>query len=435
MHRGLIMVCAALPAAAVIVAVAGRGGAPGGEVATRSPDAVVTAYIAGYNARDGAAICRLLAPEVAAAVPQLFVVPGRRRGCADTFDAVIQQPSDRDTSEGEGYTFWSKATVLTRGAVRRDGATASIDLRLRHEKVADILTSESGCREPLTRNGPPPCRSPEDFPDRISLERRDGRWLVTGVGAIFYVATGQLVPPSALDAPLAPSAGQRSARLAAPPQACAQATGRMRRQIDRDPVAARIEPYLDIRSATVRRLPSGGACIAVTLAGRPALATEIGVNFAYAQDTPIALHPGMPAPRGVPRPRGGFPRCGVTTLLIDAEGRSDARVAAEFGLMDRTRVPRAAVGAAPGSRTIAFLVEPFADGGPRPSGAFRRLMVGAFADSRREAGPGRYASRRADTLPNRDGMLVADAAHGREHASTCAHNRPQVANRKLAPGP
>jgi hypothetical protein len=432
MRRGLIMVCAALLAAAVIVAVAGRGGAPGGEVATRSPDAVVTAYVAGYNARDGAAICRLLAPEVAAAVPRVFVVPGRRRGCADTFDVFIQKPSDRDTSEG--YTFWSKATVLTRGAVRRDGATASIDLRLRHEKVAD-MTSESGCREPLTPNGPPPCRSPEDLPDRISLERRDGRWLVTGVGAIFYVATGQLVPPSALDAPLAPSAGRRSARLAAPPPACAKAPGPVTRHIDRDPAAARIEPYLDIRSATVRRLPSGGACIAVTLAGRPALATEIGVNFAYAQDTPIALHPGGPAPRGIPRPRGGFPRCGVATLLIDAEGRADARVAAEFGLMDRTRVPRAAAGTAPGSKTIEFLVKPFADGGPRASGAFRRLMVGAFADSRREAGPGRYASRRVDTLPNRDGTLVADAAHRREHASTCAHNRPQVANRKLAPGP
>jgi hypothetical protein len=209
----------------------------------------VTAYIAGYNARDGAAICRLLAPEVAAAVPRLFVLPGRRRGCADTFDEAIQRPSDRKTSAGDGYTFWSKATVLTRGPARRDGATASIDLRLRHEKVADILTSESGCRAPLTHAGPPPCRSPQDLADRISLERREGRWLVTGVGAIFYVATGQLVSPLALDAPLAPSAARRLARLAPPPRACSQASGRVRRHLDRDPAGVRIEPYLDSAQA------------------------------------------------------------------------------------------------------------------------------------------------------------------------------------------
>jgi hypothetical protein len=143
----------------------------------------------------------------------------------------------------------------------------------------------------------------------------------------------------------------------------------------------------------------------------------------------------MPVPRGMPRPRGGFARCGVATMLIDGEGRADARMAAEFGLMDRTRVPLAAAGAAPRSRTIEFLVEPFADGRSRASGGFRRLMVGAFADSRRKAGPGRFASRRADALPDRDGMLIADAAGGPQHASHCARNRPQVANRKLAPGP
>jgi hypothetical protein len=37
MRRGLIAVCVALLAAAVVVAIAGRGVAPDGEVATRSP--------------------------------------------------------------------------------------------------------------------------------------------------------------------------------------------------------------------------------------------------------------------------------------------------------------------------------------------------------------------------------------------------------------
>ncbi|HEV7804588.1 MAG TPA: hypothetical protein VGO80_02105 [Solirubrobacteraceae bacterium] len=434
MRRGSIAVCAALAAAGVVAALAGRDGAPDRDTPTRSPDAAVTAYVAGYNARDGAAICGLLAPEVAAAVRRLLAVPGRARGCADALADAIQRPSDRDTSEGDGYTFWSKATVLARSAPRRDGITASVDLRLRHEKVADILTSESGCRSPLTRAGPPPCRSPEDLPDRISLERREGRWLVTGMGAIFYVAIGQAVPPSALDAPLAPSAAARSARLAPPPRPCSRAIGRVTRHADRDPAGSRIEPYLDIRAVAVRRLRSGAACIAVTLAAPPGRATEIGVNFAYVQDTPIALDPRMPAPRADPRSRGSFPRCGVSTLLIDGDGRPDARVAAEFGLMDRTRVPRAAAGAARGSKTIEFLVEPL-DGRAGGTRGLRRLSVGAFADSRRDAGPGRYASRRADTLPNRDGVLVADAAGGREHASTCALNRPQVGNRELVPIP
>lgn len=434
MRRGLIAVCAALPAAGLIAALASRDSAPDRDAPTGSPDAAVTAYVAGYNARDGAAICRLLAPEVVAAVRRLLAVAGRERGCADALADAIQRPSDRDTSEGDGYTFWSKATVLARGAARREGATASVDLRLRHEKVADILTSESGCRSPLRPAGPPPCRSPEDLADRISLERRKGRWLVTGIGAIFYVATGQAVPPSALGAPLGPSAAARPARLAPAPRACSRATGRVTRHADRDPPGSPIEPYLDIRAVAVRRLGSGAACIAVTLAGRPRLATEIGVNFAYVQDTPIALDPRMPAPRAGPRSRGSFPRCGVATLLIDGDGRPDARVAAEFGLMDRTRVPRAAAGAARGAKTIEFLVEPL-DGRSRAARGLHRLSVGAFADSRRDAGPGRYASRRADTLPNRDRMLVTDAVGGREHASTCALNRPQVGNRELVPGP
>lgn len=365
-----------------------------------SPDAAVSAYVAAFNARDGEAICRLLAPEVAGTIgPALDerIRAARKRGCAQALDEGIDRPSDAEDPElsDETYSVWSRASVRSRDPARLDGDRARVDLRLRHQRVQNDPLND-------TRT-----RIAEEVEDRIWLQRLDGRWFIARVAGIFHEATGYAQGDWTLDGPLTAAAARRPSRLPPPPGACAGPARRIMRYSDRDRPGARIAPYLDIRAVSVRAMRSGGACVSVTLAAAPRPATKIGVVIEYRFNRPELIR----------YPTGRFLGCAQLSLRFDSAGRTHADLFRGQGEIAR--------GSAGGREsTIVFHF------GPARGGDQIRLRVGVLTDTHRGVAPDRAA--RIDTFPD-DSRFLRTIPGSRPLPSSCASERAGPSGPPLSP--
>lgn len=134
----------------------------------------VRAYVAALDARDGEAVCALLAPGSLAAVE----LPERRASCGASVAASIGYRDPR------GLPVWEGADVA-RARV--------IDLARSGDEATVIATV-------VTRFSDRPEASIED--DVIYLVRAGGRWLVAKPSSTLYRAVGIAdVPPSVLSPP------------------------------------------------------------------------------------------------------------------------------------------------------------------------------------------------------------------------------------------
>ncbi len=351
-----------------------------------SPEAAVAAYVAAFDARDGAGICRLLAPKVADTIgPALdeWTRTVRTRSCAAALDEDIVRPSDaaaREVGEDEGGEFWSRASIVSRGRARRDGDRASVRLRLRHRFLR--IDAFDSSRD----------RTVREVDDRLWLQRRGGRWFVARVGGIFHVATRFPQGPWTFDGPLTAAAARRPARLPAPPSVCRRPARRIVRYADHDRPSTRTAAHLDIETVSVRRMRAGGACVSVTLSAPPRLATEVRASVTYRFNRPeLIAYPG-----------GRFLGHAAMSLRFDSAGRTHG------GLF---RGPGEAGGSCGGrGNTMVFYF------GPARGGDQIRPRVEAFTEDHRGVGPVR--ARRADTFPP-DTRSVRPLALSRPLPASC----------------
>lgn len=132
----------------------------------------VRAYVNGLDARDGAAVCALLAP---GAIDEVEL-PRRRDGCAESLRASIGFRDPR------GLPVWAGARVQGLLTVALDGERASV--------TATTLTRFADRDQP----------SIED--DVVHLRRQGGRWLIAKPSSTLYRAVGIAdVPPRVLAPP------------------------------------------------------------------------------------------------------------------------------------------------------------------------------------------------------------------------------------------
>jgi hypothetical protein len=137
----------------------------------RAADRTVGSYVKGLDARDGEAVCGLLAPGVIEQVD----LPEQRGGCAASLEASIGYRDPR------GLPVWDGATVPNLRVSALDDTTATV--------VATVV-SHFADRED----------SVED--DVVYLTRAGGRWLIAKPSATLYRAVGIAdVPPSVLSPP------------------------------------------------------------------------------------------------------------------------------------------------------------------------------------------------------------------------------------------
>lgn len=369
-------------------------GAGRGEATAR---AAVTEYVRALNERDGAAVCLVMAPEVARTIVRLprIGVPSadrgdvlRRRGCAAVLSEAIDRP--QDLAVDEEATLWSRATVRRlRMGPERDGLRAA-DLRIFHrfDSNSSFATETDGERS-----------------DRLWLERRYGRWVVAGTGLLLSVATGVGSAVWALEPPAPPDATQRSARLPASPASCAGGARTARRHEIADRDGPQLDPDLDLRSVEVRRPGGGDVCVIVEL-GRPLGASaEVGVMTEHYEG---AFGPRDFRPQRTP---ARFLTCGTSALRVDSRGRVTHLEERFVGGGRETWPPGVRAGGR--GRTLTFLV-PALDGE-----RLRRLRFAVYADSHRRAAPER--ARAADAFPDR-GRFLQDAAGASPKPSGCAQD-------------
>lgn len=137
----------------------------------RDADHTVQEYVEGLDARDGSAVCHLLAPGVIEQVK----LPEPRGGCAASLEASIGYRDPR------GFPVWDGATVPNLRVSALDDGSATV--------VATVV-SHFADRED----------SVED--DVVYLTRAGDRWLVAKPSATLYRAVGIAdVPPSVLSPP------------------------------------------------------------------------------------------------------------------------------------------------------------------------------------------------------------------------------------------
>ena len=137
----------------------------------RDADHTVQEYVEGLDARDGEAVCDLLAPGVIEQVK----LPEDRGDCAASLEASIGYRDPR------GLPVWDGATVPNLRVSALDDGSATV--------VATVV-SHFADRED----------SVED--DVVYLTRADDRWLVAKPSATLYRAVGIAdVPPSVLSPP------------------------------------------------------------------------------------------------------------------------------------------------------------------------------------------------------------------------------------------
>lgn len=138
----------------------------------RAAARTVRRYVAALDARDGAAVCELLAPGALQAVE----LPKPGAGCAASLDASIGYRDPR------GLPVWAGAEVAELRSVEIDDGEAKV--------VATIVTRFADRDE----------ASVED--DVVYLLRDRGRWLVAKPSATLYRAVGIAdVPPTVLSPP------------------------------------------------------------------------------------------------------------------------------------------------------------------------------------------------------------------------------------------
>lgn len=132
----------------------------------------VRAYVEGLDARDGEAVCDLLAPGVIDDIE----LPRERGGCAESLSASIGYRDPR------GLPVWAGARVQGLLTVALDGERASV--------TATTLTHFADRDQP----------SIED--DVVHLRRHRSRWLIAKPSATLYRAVGIAdVPPRVLAPP------------------------------------------------------------------------------------------------------------------------------------------------------------------------------------------------------------------------------------------
>ena len=132
----------------------------------------VRAYVNGLDARDGAAVCALLAP---GAIDEVEL-PRRRDGCTESLRASIGFRDPR------GLPVWDSARVRSLLTVLVDGERASV--------TATTVTRFADRDQP----------SIED--DVVHLRRQGGRWLIAKPSSTLYRAVGIAdVPPRVLAPP------------------------------------------------------------------------------------------------------------------------------------------------------------------------------------------------------------------------------------------
>lgn len=132
----------------------------------------VRAYVEGLDARDGEAVCDLLA---SGAIDEIQL-PRRRRGCAESLRASIGYRDPR------GLPVWDSARVRGVLTVALDGERASV--------TVTTVTRFADRDQP----------SIED--DVVHLRRQGGRWLIVKPSSTLYRAVGIAdVPPRVLAPP------------------------------------------------------------------------------------------------------------------------------------------------------------------------------------------------------------------------------------------
>lgn len=132
----------------------------------------VRAYVEGLDARDGEAVCDLLAPGVIDDIE----LPRERGGCAESLGSSIGYRDPR------GLPVWASARVQGLLTVALDGERASV--------TATTLTHFADRDQP----------SIED--DVVHLRRHGSRWLIAKPSATLYRAVGIAdVPPRVLAPP------------------------------------------------------------------------------------------------------------------------------------------------------------------------------------------------------------------------------------------
>jgi hypothetical protein len=148
------------------------GGLTRSERKRREVERAVDRYVAALDARDGAALCDLLAPGAL----ELVELPRERGSCGRSFDASIGYRDPR------GLPVFAGASVTGFVSTEVDGAEA--------RATATVVTEFADRDEP----------SVED--DVVYLERRGGRWLVAKASSALYRAVGIAdIPPQVLTPP------------------------------------------------------------------------------------------------------------------------------------------------------------------------------------------------------------------------------------------
>ena len=144
----------------------------GASRAERQTERVVRAYVAALVARDGARVCKLLAP---GAIEQVEL-PRSGGDCAGGLTASIGYRDPR------GFPQWQSAELTRIASIEVDGDQARV--------TATVVTEFADREEPSIEE------------DVVYLERRDGGWLIAKPSATLYRAIGAPdVPPEVLAPP------------------------------------------------------------------------------------------------------------------------------------------------------------------------------------------------------------------------------------------
>jgi hypothetical protein len=167
------------PATAPAQAPAGTGPAetatedPRTNALERSAARTVRRYVEELDARDGAAVCGLLAPGAIGAVK----MPVERDSCAASLDASIGYRDPR------GLPVWDQTKILKLRKVEIEDAHSA-------KVVASIVTDFADAG-----------RDPSYEDDIIYLKRSGGTWLVAKASSILYRAVGTADVPLAVLSP------------------------------------------------------------------------------------------------------------------------------------------------------------------------------------------------------------------------------------------
>lgn len=399
----------ALAVVAVLLATGGDDGPGRGAHGSLSARHAITRFVAALNARDGAAACRQLAPEVARSIGDGHYggpVGTRRRGngCAAVLTDVIEKPADAaDFEDDDEVVLWSRATIRSLHLEHAGPRHALARLRIAHRFVSQDTSAPATRR--LRR-------------DRIWLEHRDGLWVITGVGAVYREAIGQrgsYQPPWIGERPFARADARRAVTLPGPPRDCARDV----RSVRRYPLAAStaLPPELRPRRVEVRRLDSGGICVAVTLAGPPRAGTRIDLSARYYEGH-VKLR-GAPSPRRPPGTR--YLRYASASIRFDPDGRSHRHhrrnLSGPPGPAAAARRQLRGVRLSGGrGATLEFFLPRLRD--ERIYGRIQRFDFGVRVDSVRGSDPDRL--RNAAAFPCRH--LLLDGPQPRPGPSTCTRD-------------